>query len=62
MESEPQNADLANYKLNLKLLSICMQHVLSFEFQKFRIFKILNFHPCYWMVERFNKCFFLKSR
>ena len=30
--------------LNLKLL--CIQHVLSFEFQKVRILEILNFHPC----------------
>ena len=36
--------------LNLKLLSFCMHacHAacLRFEFRKFRIFKILNFHPC----------------
>ena len=33
--------------LNLKLLKfVGIQQVLRFEFQKFRIFEILNFHSC----------------
>ena len=33
--------------VNLKLLSFCMYTAcFSFEFQKFRIFKILNFQTC----------------
>ena len=35
------------YHLNLKLLIfVGILHVLRFDFQKFRIWVILNFHPC----------------
>ena len=33
--------------LNFKLsIFVAILHVLKFEFQKFRILEILNFHPC----------------
>ena len=32
---------------SIVIIFVCMLHVLSFKFRKFRIFKILNFHPCY---------------
>ena len=61
-ESQPHNPELGRLlwlfdlisvylktidHLNLKLLIfIGILQVLRFDFQKFRIFKILNFHPC----------------